>query len=442
MRNKKFILIITILFTNYAFSSNWKELIIESDADLFDISFPSEQIGYVIGTGATMLKTTDKGETWTQINFGPFHNDSLELTSIHFLNENVGFVSAYYYKSNVPGWGDYPYAYKIFKTSNQGNTWTDISPEHQDYQQIYDIYFSNEDNGMAYTFSGILVTSNGGIQWQKTNDSLCFTTNSYFLNDSTIFSYGTNCTFYYDAIIYKSVNLGHTWETVLGINFDSLGNIIDDNIQFMNSSINSIQFIDNQNGFMHIKDLLSESNGKIFKTNNVGSTWDSMSTSPIDGNDILFSNSNDGLIGGTTGIYATKDGGANWSSSYYNSDIMINKFLKTGASVYAVGTNGTILKSEGEIIFNSIRKDNGLKQLNIYPNPAENYFNINYGNISISQIKIYDIKGREIENIPSDYKTNDLSISCKDYLNGTYIVVLFSEGQLIGQSIVQINKTN
>ena len=52
------------------------------------MEFVNADLGFMGGTSGTLLKTTDGGESWTQIpNFTTSH-----LESIFFINENEGWL--------------------------------------------------------------------------------------------------------------------------------------------------------------------------------------------------------------------------------------------------------------------------------------------------------------------------------------------------------------
>ena len=71
---------------------------------------------------------------------------------------------------------------------------------------------------------------------------------------------------------------------------------------------------------------------------------------------------------------------------------------------------------------NSVENIN--QNLNIYPNPAKNYFNVNK---DANRIEIYDISGRKITQqiIATDHKFYRENIA-----NGLYIYLLFNERNL------------
>lgn len=121
--------------------------------------FTSEQVGHVlmhdVNSGVLqkyIYKTTDGGNTWVQK-----FQDSLisgALTRFHFVNEQVGYMSAS------------PYGY-LLKTTDGGETWTDISiPEHFPQGGIGGIDFLDENNGYVTGSMGtIFKTTNGGDSW-------------------------------------------------------------------------------------------------------------------------------------------------------------------------------------------------------------------------------------------------------------------------------------
>lgn len=57
------------------------------------ISFPSPEVGYIIGYNGTILKTTDKGANWKNIRRGDAITVSDQpFLNLHFIDENKGYI--------------------------------------------------------------------------------------------------------------------------------------------------------------------------------------------------------------------------------------------------------------------------------------------------------------------------------------------------------------
>lgn len=132
------------------FSNIWNDIPSAAD-DLHNLSainahcFINGQIGFLVGTDGNILKTTDTGENWENINSGVVE----DLWDIEFINSKVGFAV-----------GDFG---RILKTEDCGETWRKTDSGTQ--QDIYSIGFRNEKEGWAGTEKGLQYTTDGGETW-------------------------------------------------------------------------------------------------------------------------------------------------------------------------------------------------------------------------------------------------------------------------------------
>jgi photosystem II stability/assembly factor-like uncharacterized protein len=125
-------------------------------------SFPSLNIGYItIGfvnydhnaDVGLILKTTDKGKTWTIMTPEPWKSKGIPIpymVSMQFTSEMIGYISTF---------GDS----KLYKTTDGGDNWTLISDK--DVANGLE-YFITEDLGYCSDGLTIYVTNNGGKSWK------------------------------------------------------------------------------------------------------------------------------------------------------------------------------------------------------------------------------------------------------------------------------------
>jgi photosystem II stability/assembly factor-like uncharacterized protein len=177
------------------------------NGNLEQIFFPTSQIGYGVGLGYTkdylpvhfIVKTTDSGITWDTICTLKYY-----LTSIYFLNADIGFVGT---NSNVP-----------LKTIDGGHTWTEVKTDNSQ-NFISSIQFISDKIGFATGgHLGGLTGSNSGSGYSST------------------------------LLISKTIDCGETWQT-----FNSSG-----------IPLNSIFFISDSTGFVSgAFSLIMKTSGKI-----------------------------------------------------------------------------------------------------------------------------------------------------------------------------------
>ncbi|MFC2137859.1 MXAN_6640 family putative metalloprotease [Bacteroidota bacterium] len=95
-----------------------------------------------------MLKTTNSGTTWAEIDLG----NTYDYWGISFVNETHGWASS------TSG--------RTFYTTNGGSNWTTVQTPVSEY--LYDIHFASATNGIAVGFDGSIVLSdNGGVSWVR-----------------------------------------------------------------------------------------------------------------------------------------------------------------------------------------------------------------------------------------------------------------------------------
>ena len=252
--------------------NNWVQQITPfGDYRLYDIYFPTPQIGYSVGDNYTtskpiLLKTTDQGLYWLEIPSvgGPaFH----QLRKVFFTNANVGYLV----HMNVGGT-------MIYKTTNGGLNWMDQMSGGS--YQIQDIYFINQNTGYAAGYGGKIYRTTNGSSWINVNTipGASFT-DIYFLNNLT----GYLLTNSNSNQIYKTTNGGL--------------NCISQSTPVNNHALYGINFVNAQNGW------IVGPQGKIIATSNGGINWISQSSGVnVSLISIFFSS---GVIGYTVGSSGT-----------------------------------------------------------------------------------------------------------------------------------------
>ena len=114
--------------------------------------------------GAGILKSTDGGNTWTQIP-GPFAGGSgggsrVGGLAVHPTNSNIVLAAVGYGGPN--NWG-------VFRSSDGGNTWTNV---YFNGDQAYNVIFNPTNGNVAYASidtDGVIVSNDGGQTWSPAN---------------------------------------------------------------------------------------------------------------------------------------------------------------------------------------------------------------------------------------------------------------------------------
>lgn len=166
------------------------------------IHFINEDIGFVSGDGEPLLKTTDGGNSFAQTSL----TNTIRINEIFFHSLTKGFVGTTEYI------GQNKRVYSILQTSDLGASWTVVYADTMtnvagsNQRQINEIFFSDIDHGYAVGGNGLfLKTTDGGATWTTTIippltnfTALSFTSNEIgYINNA--------------GSIYKTIDGGDNW---------------------------------------------------------------------------------------------------------------------------------------------------------------------------------------------------------------------------------------
>lgn len=327
--------------------------------DLTDVYFINPDTGWIVGTYKIVLLTTNGGENWTkvmnQINgekcfYSVDFTDALHGCAVggRMTYPDEGFIMVtdngglswtetsppdshdfkkIRFSDSLSGWAC-GYDGDLYKTTDRGNTWEDRGFS---YDYFRDIHFFDDSNGMLLAGHMVLLTTDGGEQW-----------------DSTVYIYGGSLSSFacsgenqglaigYGGEINKTYDGGYTWE---GMNHGVLEPI--SQIGMFNAmdglAINSYYpggdlLVTTDGGHYWYPDTLVENgpfyklfmkglscwllntNSQMMKTNN-GQDWELLEV-PSNVNQyrsMQFVDDNTGYISGYPGIvFKTTDGGHTW----------------------------------------------------------------------------------------------------------------------------------
>ncbi len=112
---------------------------------LNSLHFPSMNVGYGVGDGGWIRKTSDGGNNWDTIG-----GSGINGNSVFFTGASTGYIAGY------------DIVAKVFKTINGGANWTSQLTT----SDMNDIYFTDANTGYMAGDSGtILKTSDAGVNW-------------------------------------------------------------------------------------------------------------------------------------------------------------------------------------------------------------------------------------------------------------------------------------
>jgi photosystem II stability/assembly factor-like uncharacterized protein len=287
---------------------------------------------WIISENGDILKSSDYGMNWLYQNGKDIHN----MRKIFFLNATVGWIG------NIQG--------TILRTIDGGNHW-EINPFVIPYE-IIDIFFKDQLNGWASTYSGVFKSTDGGITWEFESNlpgvpffSIQFidTTNGYVAG--------------WNGNIYKTLNGGQSW-----INISTSSNF----------RIEQIFFTSVDTGWICGAKINLNLDQAIYKTTNGGNTWsvqlyhanqsDGLINSISMMNELGFASSSEGQI------YKTVNGGSNWDIvyqsdpdlwSYYLNITFLNSqiIFTTGGTVEAMISPRILISLDQGLNWSSLQKE-------------------------------------------------------------------------------------
>ena len=205
----------------------------------------------------------------------------------------------------------------IYRSSDSGKTWSVINGTGP--AQMINLFFLDEQFGFAQGQSQLRITRDGGDTWElkplPTTQGLNFLFTDIFTG------------YYNDAFdgLYKTVDAGNTWQSVLRNNYMNTGDYS--------------YFFNNDNGYT------IDGNGDLFKTIDGGTFWQQPPTnlSPTftgsypSFNTLQFLDSLNGYYANNKGVFKTTNGGTTWDNIYpVGGDLDIVKFFNTDTGYYAL----------------------------------------------------------------------------------------------------------
>lgn len=395
--------------------TQWDTLTVLEGANMYfsTISFSKDGVGCVAGSRTTRF-TSDNGNTWSEISQAYGKED---LFSVKFLDAVHGvatgeFGSILYTSNGGTTWlqsyspstdsilhlaniGNILWACGsngcILKSSNKGAVWEKSNSNV--HTVLYSIAFADSLTGVAVGEDGICIrTSDGGGSWQKiTIGSAKYLFGISFLNSTEALIVGDG------GLCLKTTDAGLTWKTIF--NYNSLDMWLADVTTIQGTNI---AFAVGATGVMGEK-------LNILKTTDAGETWvqSNVNASPA-ARTVAFSDSLHGyvVLDWHAGLYVTNDGGLTWTLG----DMSGNAVATVGPDVWIVGDGGYIHYTNGNItnVENSLPlpQPSQFELLQNYPNPFNPTTTISYNlpQSGLVNIVIYDVLGKEIKRLVSEYK--------------------------------------
>jgi photosystem II stability/assembly factor-like uncharacterized protein len=306
----------------------WEVVYQRQDSEYFwDVFFINDTMGWVCGY-QTILKTTDGGQSWQNVEVGTF--SSWSPVCVFFSDEMHGWIG-----SNGS---------LLYRTQDGGETWEDLLiPNPNPGNILPDIYFVTPNIGWAILQNGyIYYTENGGQTWvEQLNANAIFNIyffKFFFINQLKGWVVGYNPVLEF-GVIYHTSDGGNTWIE-----------------QYVTSGQNyflrDVHFIDENTGW-------ALNRYYIYRTTNGGEDWFpemiQQSDPAITTRALCFTDSLRGWYGngnidlGThKGLFTSGDSGISWSGhSTAPMRVVTEIQMLTPDYGWAVTSDGKILRYQG-----------------------------------------------------------------------------------------------
>ena len=151
----------TMLFRSFNAGATWDTIkawpLDDNAPQMYRVKFSTSQIGYAVGNKGLIYKTTDAGATWADISPEPALNADITYADVQVLDNNTIFVVGNGYPRQV-----------VYKSLDGGNNWTEITPVIPDlFMGYYNAMLMHDaNNGYIILGGSILITNDGGTSWR------------------------------------------------------------------------------------------------------------------------------------------------------------------------------------------------------------------------------------------------------------------------------------
>lgn len=401
-------------------SNTWYQIPTGTTKKLNTINFPSSTVGYIGGNDSLLLKTTDGGETWNEVNYTgvTFIGDEDSILNLKFVSETIGYMATGPYGG-------------IYKTINGGTTWTQITPAGV-LCFNEGLFFFDENNGflggsgcfigetIEKMSAGVLATTTINT---PTNTAQNRVVDIDFLNST----FGLAAS--YSGYILRTTNGGTTWDTI-------------PTPVMPNASLTSVAIVDDTlayAGYNQIGGGLG-----ILRTIDAGLTWTQDMNSATFYYPYFFCmhESGDGKVfsgaqpsWATNGLIFENYGGGLWA--YYEVDQPIHDMTSYADSVvFGVGDSGYVVVNQPPANLSFTENQNANDALAVFPNPFNDIITVNLPQEISSEnfsLTIYSVTGELVYTAQNKNMMLDLG----NLTSGVYFVRLTSSDHLWTSKIIK-----
>ncbi|MGM0648079.1 MAG: VPS10 domain-containing protein [Bacteroidota bacterium] len=333
---------------------------------------------------------------------------------IDYSNDNIMYGSYYYGR--------------IYRTTNNGYDWTEISdniPGSGAWVTPY-VQDPNDPATLYVGYQNIHKSTNRGDSWTQISNFSGYELRAIAVapsNSDYIYA-GT----YYN--LHRSKDGGNTWQSVVG------------NIP---NTITYIAIHPSDPEKVYVTTSNYSDGQKVFSSNDAGDTWTNISGNlpNIPANTIAYEkNSPEGLYVGTdAGVYYRDSTMSNWISySDGLPNVIVNELeINYTHNIIRAATYGRGLwETDLYSVVGIKEQKQAEKKLNLYPNPAYESFSIDLPANESYQLEIFNVEGNKVLARKIEPQ-NKVKINIDNLAEGIYYVRLTANQTVYSGSLVKIN---
>jgi|GEM_PF-7076298 len=414
-----FLVVMSLLYAHLV-SGQWQAMTDTGGIYVSKCSFPSSDVGYVIGVYSftgwyAMLKTTDGGQTWTEIfTQGPLGE---QLFDLDFISENEGFMGL---RINVGP----TMVSRVWRTTDGGQNWENASPMNGD-PGTGSSAISALVGGHVYHGSSVNLNSShdSGDTWTETvNDEFDSALSMAAISGQKAAAGMWDGTFGYRGSLYLTQDGGQNWTKT--------------NIEKWYSQITAVLTPDAQT-VMGLSKGAGWNDGfpSLYKSNDFGASWDTLHINIMANrsasdmallNDTLYVSSSD-----HQDIVRSSDGGLTFTADYTAEQPVACMCASPQGALYAFGNNGMVIKKHSTAPGVGETEAGGTS---VFPNPAGSQ--LQWKSLHpIQRLQILDASGKLVLQTKPD--TNSGVIDVSFLPAGIYLMTIVdASGQESRQKLV------
>ncbi|MCB9231227.1 MAG: T9SS type A sorting domain-containing protein [Bacteroidia bacterium] len=404
-------LLALLCFLPFTLAAQWQPINTNVYQEFLELDFVSDLQGFALMPDPQSLSTqrfiatTDGGQTWTTVAL-PHAGDYQSMDFVDALN---GYLSGRYSNGSV-------LECHVYKTTNGGQNWTDVSPNIQDAGYGNSVLrFWNPLKGNFLVGSNQYATTDGGATWDTISlgmeSGLCMATSG-----SQQAAFGTwDGTFAYTGGVFTTNDGGATW------NFSDFTD--------WNSQITQISYPEFNHIFALANSYAPFIAPRLYRSQDGGASWDTLHPQIwVDSNatpqSMHFVNGALGYVNTLEGhIFVTSDSGNTWQLDYLTAEAQ-TVLSAGGSSLYSGGDLGSLyqldlpLGSEPKPTFPGLLA---------FPNPVTDRVGITTTFSESVHVQILNAQGKilQITNLQPGHNQLDLPASLP---SGVFFLHLHGQG--------------